>query len=71
MEKISYNSRVKSKLAGYESLKAVLGTDGALSFLRLFDIGSGDYTKEKYEMPEPSREEIIASIMANRAKKAG
>ncbi len=71
MKKISYNSQVKSRLAGYETLREVLGTDVALSFLRLFDSGSGDYTKEKYEQPDISLEEIVAGIMANRAQKAG
>ncbi|MCC8196163.1 MAG: hypothetical protein LIO49_05080 [Ruminococcus sp.] len=70
MAKISYNNQVELRTTGYEVLKEAFGTEGALSFLQMYDEGTGDYTKEKYERPEVTREEIKASIMENRKKTA-
>ena len=35
-----------------DALKNALGIVGAARFLQQYDTGYGDYTKEKYEMPE-------------------
>ncbi|MCD7804693.1 MAG: hypothetical protein LUH03_06030 [Oscillospiraceae bacterium] len=70
MAKVNYSDTVELRIAGYTALKEALGVDNAIRFMQECCQGSGDYTKEKYEKPEPSREEIIARIMANRKKTA-
>ena len=47
---------------GIEALKSKLGVTGTLKFLEQFDNGgSGDYTKEKYEIEDEkmSKEEML------------
>ena len=47
---------------GIEALKSKLGVTGTLKFLEQFDNGgSGDYTKEKYEIDDEkiSKEEML------------
>jgi len=48
--------------AGIDALVQELGGVGAIRFLQLFDKGSGDYTKEKYERDEMSIDEIADAI---------
>lgn len=43
---------------GYEALIDSLGVVGMLRFLQELDAGSGDYTKEKYQLEEPTFEEF-------------
>ncbi|GGA17164.1 HEAT repeat domain-containing protein [Okeania sp. KiyG1] len=43
---------------GYEALIDSLGVVGMLRFLQEIDAGSGDYTKEKYQLEEPTFEEF-------------
>lgn len=52
--------------AGIKALQDSLGWEGAVRFLEILINGRGDYTKEKYESPEPSYEEIRAGIMSMR-----
>ena len=54
--------------AGMEALEKALGPVGALEFLGFFNYNNGDYTKEKYERPEPSIEEIREAIKVSRDK---
>jgi len=48
--------------AGMRALNAALGYDGAQAFMRQSFGGKGDYTKEKYDRPEPSFEELTAEL---------
>jgi len=48
--------------AGMRALNAALGYDGAQAFMRQSFGGRGDYTKEKYDKPEPSFEELTAEL---------
>lgn len=50
------------RAAGLQALRQALGPLGAVRFLQQFDKGSGDYTKEKYETPDPSFAELDAEL---------
>ncbi len=51
---------------GTEALVRELGPVGMIRYLEVYDNGgSGDYTKEKYDMPETSIDEIANKIMRN------
>ena len=52
--------------AGNRVLNAALGHDNAQAFLRLCR-GSGDFTKERHEMPQPTIEEAFADITRRQA----
>ncbi|MDJ0517443.1 MAG: hypothetical protein QNJ74_14725 [Trichodesmium sp. MO_231.B1] len=43
---------------GYKALIDSLGVVGMLRFIQELDAGSGDYTKEKYQLEEPTLEEF-------------
>ena len=47
---------------GYQALINALGVVGMLRFLRQLDIGSGDYTQERQQSPEPTLEEFQAFV---------
>ena len=48
--------------AGMRALNSALGYDGAQAFMRQSFGGKSDYTKEKYDHPEPSFEELTAEL---------
>ena len=50
--------------AGLKALNDALGPAGAILFMQQFDGGHGDYTKEKYDLPDESFDEIEARIRA-------
>lgn len=51
----------KIRKAGTEALIKALGPVGMAKYLEEYDNGGqGDYTKEKYEQPDYSIEEILA-----------
>jgi hypothetical protein len=53
--------------AGLQALVRELGPDGAVRFLRLFDAGSGDYTRDRDELlPRLSVEDIVQRIADER-----
>jgi len=54
--------------AGMRALNFALGYDGAQAFMRQAFGGKGDYTKEKYDRPEPSFEELTAELRIIDAK---
>ncbi len=62
MEKTTYNNPVELKIAGYMALKEALGVDNAIRFMQDCSPGSGDYTKEKYEQPDISVDELFAMV---------
>lgn len=63
MMNVNVNSAVDIRNVGMQALVAALGPVGYARFLQQFSNGSGDYTKEKYLMPEPSMEELVAELM--------
>ena len=51
---------------GLQALADALGPSGMVEFLTKGKPGSGDYTKEKYERPDPTIEEIEAFLAENK-----
>lgn len=63
MAAIRLNTSTGNQLqsTGLEALKDALGVVGTLRFLEQYDNGSGDFTKEKYDVEDEvlSKEEIL------------
>lgn len=55
-------SRAMLRAAGIRALAQALGPVGMARFLQQSEDGQGDYSKEKYELPQPSWEEIEAAL---------
>ncbi|MDR2554117.1 MAG: hypothetical protein LBC64_01705 [Fibromonadaceae bacterium] len=47
---------------GLKALLEALGPIGMARFMQQYDAGYGDYTKEKYELPDMAMEEIVTHI---------
>jgi len=54
----------------YIALMQSLGVVGALRFLQQFDIGQGDYTKDRDKLPEPTLEEFRQFTNINKSETA-
>jgi hypothetical protein len=59
---VTKKNPIELRKAGLRVLNAALGHDNAQAFLRQYS-GTGDFTKERHEQPDPSNEEIFAGIM--------
>jgi hypothetical protein len=55
---VNVNSFVDVRRIGLEALKNTLGPVGMTRFIQLYENGSGDYTKEKYDRPDFALEDI-------------
>lgn len=62
MMNIDLNNPEAVRLAGITALTEALGPVGYALFMQQMGACSGDYTKEKYEQPEMTLEEIMAGI---------
>jgi GMP synthase PP-ATPase subunit len=51
---------------GIIALAKALGPIGMVRFIQSFDLGSGDYTKERYQWLDQSIDEIIEEIKRKR-----
>ena len=51
---------------GIEALARFLGPVGMVRFIQSFDLGSGDYTKERLQWIDQSIEEIVSEIKTKR-----
>ena len=60
--KVNIENPAEVRIAGMLALKKALGPVGTVRFLQQFEQGSGDYTKEKYNSPEPSMDDIIEKL---------
>lgn len=58
MEKTDF---IALRKAGLKALNAALGENGTKDFLLMWR-GTGDFTKERRERPEPTQEEVVAGI---------
>ncbi len=54
---------------GISALAEALGPVGMVRFIQSFELGSGDYTKERSRWLDQSTEDIVAEIRRMRAKK--
>lgn len=56
-------SQAEIRRLGIEALTKALGPAGMARFMQQFELGSGDYTKDRDEiLGNPSIEEIVAEI---------
>ena len=60
---IDASNPIELRKAGLRALSNALGYEGAQEFMKLSFGGSGDFTKEKYERPERSFEEVTAELL--------
>ena len=60
---------IELRKAGLSALNAALGPDNAQAFLRQYG-GTGDFTKERHELPQRSHEEVMADIMRLQEERA-
>jgi len=56
---------------GIEALAKALGPIGMVRFIQSFDLGKGDYTKERFQWLEQDMDEIIDEIERKRTKSKG
>lgn len=62
MMDVNLNSPADVRNAGAKVLVDALGPVGYTRFIQQFENGYGDYTKEKYEQPEPSFEDLDTEL---------
>jgi len=53
---------------GIDALAKALGPIGMVKFLQSFDLGSGDYTKERLQWLDQSIDEIVNEIKRQRTR---
>ena len=56
---------------GIEALAKALGPIGMVRFIQSFDLGKGDYTRERFQWLEQDMDEIIDEIERKRTKSKG
>ena len=59
---VNINNPMEIRMVGMKALKDALGNVGAVRFLQQYDLGYGDYTKEKQNEPDLSLDEIDAML---------
>ncbi len=64
MLKVDLNNPMEIRMAGIQALKDALGPVGMVRFLQQYDLGYGDYTKEKQSEPDIGINEIDALLKA-------
>jgi hypothetical protein len=62
---IDVNNLIEIRRTGLQALREALGPVGMVRFIQQYENGYGDYTKEKYQQPNLTVEEIDA-ILKNR-----
>jgi hypothetical protein len=55
---INVNSLIEIRKTGLQALREALGPVGMVRFIQQYENGYGDYTKEKYQQPDLTVEEI-------------
>ena len=66
---VNLNSPYEVRKAALEAVFDSLGPVGYALFMQQIEPGTGDYTKEKYERPEMTMDEIKASLKKLRERK--
>ena len=62
MAKVNINNPMEIRMVGMKALRDALGNVGAVRFIQQYDLGYGDYTKEKQNEPNLSLDEIDAML---------
>ncbi|HPI20066.1 MAG TPA: hypothetical protein PKY56_06810 [Candidatus Kapabacteria bacterium] len=69
METLKELTPIELQKKGLEALTKDLGISGAVQFIKLYAQGSGDWTKERYNIvPDLSVESIADEIISARKK---
>ena len=58
MLNVNLNNPLEIRSVGMQALKDALGPVGMVRFIQQYDLGYGDYTKERLEEPDVSLDEI-------------
>lgn len=64
MVEVNLNNPSEIRTVGLQALKDALGPVGMARFIQQFDLGHGDYTKEKQDAPDVDFDEIDALLNA-------
>jgi hypothetical protein len=59
---VDLNDTMAIRSTGLNALKTALGYAGMVRFLQQYGHGKGDYTKEKYDQPDISLEDLDKEI---------
>lgn len=62
MLNVNLNNPIEIKMIGMQALREALGPVGVVRFIQQFDLGYGDYTKERQNEPDVSLDEIDALL---------
>ncbi len=58
MLNVNLSNPIEIRNVGIKALQEALGPVGMVKFMQQYDVGYGDYTKEKQEQPDISLDEI-------------
>ena len=58
MLNVNLSNPIEIRNVGIKALQEALGPVGMVKFIQQYDIGYGDYTKEKQEQPDISLDEV-------------
>ena len=58
MVNVNLNNPLEVRMVGMKALKEALGPVGMVRFMQQYDLGYGDYTKERQSEPDVELEEI-------------
>ncbi|MDO4339223.1 MAG: hypothetical protein Q4C91_14255 [Eubacteriales bacterium] len=58
MLNVNLNNPIEIRTAGMQALKDALGPVGMVRFIQQYDLGHGDYTREKQDEPDVDLNEI-------------
>ncbi len=58
MLNVNLSNPIEIRNVGIKALQEALGPVGMVKFMQQYDMGYGDYTKEKQEQPDISLDEI-------------
>lgn len=58
MLNVNFNNPMEIRSIGMQALKDALGPIGMVRFIQQYDLGYGDYTKERQEEPDIGLDEI-------------
>ena len=62
MLNVNLNNPLEIRMAGMKALRDALGPVGMVRFIQQYDIGYGDFTKEKQSEPDEDFNEIDALL---------
>lgn len=58
MSNVNLSNPIEIRNVGIKALQEALGPVGMVKFMQQYDMGYGDYTREKQEQPDISLDEV-------------